>query len=176
MQQLRDELEQKNSEDKAKLLRELDTLRQLNLSTPTSDYQDEMENGLRKNTAYDLLQSIAHTPIQEVPSIENRIVIGKESRRMHSPDCASSYQSSIISSCGSSPEEHRRRHFSIEQEHIDEETLDISFVDKSRAGEKENEEEEEEKNTGGSIGDHEVDGASVGGVSEDVDNQGIFTE
>ena len=140
MSKLREELERKNADDKANLLQELEILRRQNMYTPTtSDSQDDTDNDPRSNATYDLLQSIAHSPIRSTlghygHSISDRIVIGKEQysspHYSRSPDCASSYQSSIYSSSPCSSPESMIRRKSISQNQIDEDTVDINIVER----------------------------------------------
>lgn len=128
MERLREQLEKEKAEDRAKFEQEIESLRQQSLHTPSSD----TDSDLHRNTAYELLQSIAYTPIRTSSDLSSRVVIGQEQTSSprftsHSPDCAHSYQSS--SSPNSSPEGIFRRK-SIEQEQVDDDTLDISIVDK----------------------------------------------
>lgn len=167
---LREELEKEREEDRAKFLQEIEALRQQNMSTPTSD----TENDVRCNTTYDLLQSIAYTTIPRSrattntgtttsPSITDRIVVGQEEVAnsipiphfrisSHSPsDCGGgySYQSSVLSTTPhSSPEgEGMFRRTSIAEEQVDEETVDINIVDKQE-GKRYRLDSLTEKNTG----------------------------
>ncbi len=139
MERLREELEREREEDRAKHLLEIEAIRQQNNYTPTSDCQEDLDNDPRQNGTYDLLQSIAQIPIQNgSPDISERVVVGKEKEELlcsprycASPEIAHSYKS--FSACSATPDSSPEgviRRTSITQEQINDDTIDISIVDK----------------------------------------------
>ena len=133
MQKMKEERE----EERAKFEQEIEAIRQQNMHTPTSDYQEDTDNDPRQSRTYELMQSIARLPIKTSPDIAERVVVGKEVECLRSPhhstspDIPNSYQSfsALSESPNSSPETMVRR-TSITQEQINEDTVDINIVDK----------------------------------------------
>lgn len=81
MERMREQLEKEREEDKAKYLQEIETLRQQNLYTPI---MDDSDSDPRRSSTYDLLQSVAFSPIHR--DISERVVEGKEGdRQCHTP-------------------------------------------------------------------------------------------
>ena len=135
-------MEKEREEERAKLLREMEAIRQQNMNTPTSDYQDDPDGDLQQNRTYELMQSIARIPISHPPlktsspDISERVVVGKERERLQSPRFSASpdhsphsTRSSTSASPSASPEG-VVRHTSITQDQINEDTVDINIVDK----------------------------------------------
>ena len=118
MDRLREELEKEKEEDRARFLQEIEALRQQAMYTPTNESSDL--DGPRKSITYDLLQSVAFSPIVEVTSrdISDRVVEGKEQEeRAHTPSHSWSSDRMRLSTPNSDSQEDQRM-------------LDISIVEK----------------------------------------------
>ena len=145
MEQLREELERRNEEDKAKLTQELKDLKQRMVSTNGFNNVDASrtdDGDLRHNSAYELMQSIAYTTIGHKPSpdISDRVVVGQESRLLCSPHLfkssagkqsfpsysSSSPPLSISSSPSTSPENRFRSKF-ITEDPLGADMVNIGF-------------------------------------------------
>lgn len=144
IERLREELEQKNAEDRARYLQELDALRQQSAYTPTSDSQEDSEDDPRKNSTYELLQSIPYMSVRR--DLEDRVVVGREREEeaglssTTSPAANEAVSSehfstaSLDSSSSSSPNlSSYIRHTSITQNQVDNETVDINLVERITA-------------------------------------------
>ncbi len=135
-------MERKNEEDRSKLLQEMEELKQqIPTYSDRDSSQSDSEEEVRRNSAYELMQSIAYTPITarkwNNASIADRVVVGREERdsslspyRSTTSPKSRSFEYSSSTSPDSSPDNrHRRR--TIVQDEIDEETMDIVDVSRS---------------------------------------------
>ncbi len=136
-------MERKNEEERSKLLQEMEELKQqIPTYSDRDSSQSDSEEEVRRNSAYELMQSIAYTPITarkwNNASIADRVVVGRERdsslspyRSTTSPE-SRSFEYSSSSSPDSSPA-NRHRRTTIIQDEIDDETMHISIVDVSRS-------------------------------------------
>lgn len=137
MERLREQLEKEKEKDRVKYQQEIETLRQRNLYTPTSDCMDDSDSDPRRSSTYDLLQSVAFSPIRSVHlDIAERIVEGKEGdRRSHTPNFAhsppgktSSYPTSAMSSTPNSSSDDVFKRAPAAGSRADKEAAHISIV------------------------------------------------
>ena len=141
VEQMREEMERKNEEDRSKLLQEMEELKQqIPTYSDRDSSQSDSEEDVRRNSAYELMQSIAYTPITarkwNNASIADRVVVGRERdsslspyRSTTSPE-SRSFKYSSSTAPDSSPD-NRHRRTTIVQDEIDEETMDIVDVSRS---------------------------------------------
>ena len=141
VEQMREEMERKNEEDRSKLLQEMEELKQqIPTYSDRDSSQSDSEEEVRRNSAYELMQSIAYTPITarkwNNASIADRVVVGRERdsslspyRSTTSPE-SRSFKYSSSTAPDSSPD-NRHRRTTIVQDEIDEETMDIVDVSRS---------------------------------------------
>ena len=132
MEQLREELELRNREDKAKLTQELDDLRHRVVFFPDDHddcHQTSVGSGeFRHNSAYELMQSIVCNTVANKlgPDISDRVVVGQERDLMCSPHriqsstsessiSSSSHRSSVSSISSSTSPENRFRQVFLSQ-------------------------------------------------------------
>ncbi len=137
------EMERKNEEERSKLLQEMEELKQqIPTYSDRDSGQSDSEEDVRRNSAYELMQSIAYTPITAQKwnnaSIADRVVVGRERdssispyRSTTSPE-SRSFEYSSSTSPDSSPD-NRHRRTTIVQDEIDEETMDMGIVNVSRS-------------------------------------------
>ena len=137
MENLREKLERERAEDRERYEQELEKLRQHNLFSPTSDNAEDSDaSDPCRSSTYDLLQSVAYTPVRSRQDLTERVVVGREGEgRAHTPVRTSkapppppstSYVARSYQSPGSSPKL-APRHNSIAEEGI----VDVDIVQKN---------------------------------------------